>query len=400
MRFTSSNALRALTDNSSNLSQVYSSLADATLDRDGNYRDIRAEALKLLHGSLGFSERCLGIQESQYAQAQQVALQHSHAFPDRNPDLSCPESSAPAEVREDEIWASIVEPVTTDTLLDTCLAQVEVLKTLCGLTSLEHTEELRKIEDDFRDKLSGKIDKYSQLPERVRDAALSKADFWASVANARYRLRVSDLSTYENDLDASILGFENDAGTDAPVLCLIADARIDFNSSIEERQRQEKYQLSPGDLTKICAIRWKHITRALDNYTVASRSSDVPNLARIHISRGDCEMLRLRLREAPFNYPLAERSGDTLVRNASIYYGTAAKVLSRDMTSSEARDDKIEVDAKAAVVAAWMAAAPEMLKGSLIDKGPEVRQILEDMQEQGLLGEESWLQMEKLFKET
>ncbi|KAL9123541.1 MAG: hypothetical protein Q9217_007033 [Psora testacea] len=375
------------------------SLAEAVLDHEGHIREKRAEASRLLHRSLGFFERCLKAQESQHEQAQQLKLQHPQVFKQADPNSSHTMSSTPGEATEEELWATIVEPVTPDTLLDTCLAELEVLKALCDSLSAENADELTRIERDFRDNLSNKISTYGQLCERRRDIALSKSSFLCSIANSRYRLGISDLTTYEQDFNTAILDVERHSSNDAQALCMIAEARIDFNSSIEERLHYESHP-SSGDLTRVCALRWRHITQALDLYTTASKVCAVSNLARIHISRGDCEMLRIRLGEAPFIYQLAQRSEDTLVKNASVFYGAATKVLSCELISHEAREDRIEVDAKAAVVAAWLARDPEVLKVFLKGKGRESWQTFEEMRDQGLLGEKSWKELEKLLRQA
>ena len=323
---------------------------------------------------------------------------HSRVSEQADENISRSDRSTPGDAKE-EVWVSVVEPVTIDTLLDTCLAELGVIKTLCELSPPESIDELISIEQRFQDKLSDQINLYSQNPERRKDSVLSKTSFLCSFANAQYRLRVSDLSTYEHDFNAYVQESEAYIKNDAQALCMVAEAHIDFNSNIEERFGHEGNALAFEDLNTLGEIRWQHITQALDHYTTASKLPNVENLARVHTSRGDCEMLRLRLGEAPFHYKLAQKSERTLVKNASVYYGAATKVLSRDLASSEISDDKTEVDAKAAVVTAWLTADPEILKAFLKGKGSEVRQILEDMRDQGLLGKKSWEQIKKLLHE-
>ena len=246
--------------------------------------------------------------------------------------------------------------------------------------------------------MSSKFHIFDQNPERKLEMTLSKAGFLGSFATARYRLGITDLSTFEHDFDISITEAESQINADAPGLCMTSEAHIELNSSIEERLRLENKSLSPEELTRTCNIRWKHITRALDQYTTASKLANAPNLARIQISRGDCELLRRRLAEAPFHYSMAKKNTSTLVKNASVYYGAAIKVLAQDQASAQVRDDRAEVDVKAAVAAAWSAADAEMLRGFLRSKGPDVQQRLEDMRDQGLLGDESWAEIQGILK--
>lgn len=90
-------------------------------------------------------QRCLALQEYQYTESQAQA----EAAPN---DISMNDSDSPdnedggvslssdAE-SQDERWATILEPITNSTLLDTLLAQVETLTLLCNLipTSSEPT---------------------------------------------------------------------------------------------------------------------------------------------------------------------------------------------------------------------------------------------------------------------
>ncbi|KAL9103569.1 MAG: hypothetical protein Q9163_001407 [Psora crenata] len=386
-------------ENIFNSAQAYSSLAEALLDHIDDAGSEKAEALSLFHESLGLMEKCLTIQESQYEHAHPFSLQQPQISEQADLNPSPSGGSVPGDVTEEEVWASIVEPVTANTLLETILVELDLLETLCGLYSTEHTGELARIDQFFRHQLTNKIAKYGQGAKSTGGAAVAKASFLCSFAIARYRLGISDLYTCDRDFNASVRDVDECIWNDAQALCAIAEAHIDFNSIIEERLSHEANLPSLEDLTCACTIRWRHITRALDQYSAASKLPHAQRLARIHISRGDCEMLRMRLSEAPFNFPLAQKSEKTLAKNASVYYGAAIKVLSYDLASSDSQDDRLEVEAKMAVVASWLADYPEPLKVCLCSNKPEMWQRLEDMQGQGLLGKKIWGQLEELHKQ-
>lgn len=94
-------------------------------------------------------------------------------------------------------------------------------------------------------------------------------------------------------------------------------------------------------------VRWKHLTRALDSLTAASKLPSAKNLPRIHFRRGDCEMHRRSLGSAPSAYDIAVKSAPTLLKNAEIFYRGAAKVANVEATHEE----EVEASTKEAVVA-------------------------------------------------
>jgi hypothetical protein len=84
-----------------------------------------------LEEALGLFQRCLALQEYQYteSQAQAAAMPGDADVPDPEDGGASLTSNEP----QDDRWATIVEPITNNTLLDTVLAQVETLTLLCNL---------------------------------------------------------------------------------------------------------------------------------------------------------------------------------------------------------------------------------------------------------------------------
>ena len=110
------------------------SLVEATTDSALNPA---LNFLSLLEEALGLFQRCLAIQEYQYteSQAQAAAIPDDAYMDDVDPpDMEDGGSSLPSDEPQDSSWATIVEPVTNSTLLDTVLAQLETLTLLCNLT--------------------------------------------------------------------------------------------------------------------------------------------------------------------------------------------------------------------------------------------------------------------------
>ena len=307
------------------------------------------------------------------------------------------------ETMGEEVWASVVEPVTVNTLQETCLAQLEGLKTLCSIQSKEHIEELALIEQIYRDKLSVKINLYSQNPENRKDAVLAKAAFLCVYAGARYRLLYSTISKFDVEFQSAILDAESlpRDSDDASILLMIADAHAEFNTSFEDRLQQNKeIQTGKVDMGEANPILWKHLTYALELYASAIKVPKVPNLARIYIKLGDCELLRIRLGEEPFMYDVAEKGQSTLIHNASVYYGAAKKALLRDPALAGTQEESDELDLKNALVSYWQgfnyAEFAHFLRTSKMGALPK----LEEMKDQGLLSETSWDGIQDAFAEV
>jgi hypothetical protein len=81
-------------------------------------------------------QRCLALQEYQYTESQaQAEVPTDDASMDdaRLSDTEDGGASLTSDEPQDERWATIVEPITNNTLLDTILAQIETLTLLCNL---------------------------------------------------------------------------------------------------------------------------------------------------------------------------------------------------------------------------------------------------------------------------
>jgi hypothetical protein len=94
------------------------------------------DSLALLEEALGLFQRCLSLQEFQYTefQAQAEAPTDDASMDDADvPSAEEGGASLSSDEPQDDRWATIIEPITNETLLDTILAQVETLTLLCNL---------------------------------------------------------------------------------------------------------------------------------------------------------------------------------------------------------------------------------------------------------------------------
>jgi hypothetical protein len=149
-----------------------------------------------------------------------------------------------------------------------------------------------------------------------------------------------------------------------------AEAFILFNTTVRNRHTplpQEGFVFNP--------VRWKALTCALDLLTTASRIHTASHLGRIHILRGDIELMRYQLsREVP-PYEIAVRNSRVLCQNAEVFY-RGAKAL------CEKKEDAMEASAKEAL-AKGLGGDKERLKEFL--GIPTSRRILEDVIDEGFV---------------
>jgi hypothetical protein len=131
-----------LTDILSNTAQILVSLTEKLAESPSG-----PAPLHLIEEALRLFQKCLEVQEKQAkdSAAQSQEAQSMFDTEHNSGDVSDTEEGGVAitedtsmdidggEPAQDERWASIIEPVTNSVLLDTILAQLETLTTMCGL---------------------------------------------------------------------------------------------------------------------------------------------------------------------------------------------------------------------------------------------------------------------------
>lgn len=367
----------------SNTAQVSTSLAEALLEDRKQSEDERAHALRLLQEALEFLQRC------EYEQAQEDAAQMTGEPTIGKSGDPMDASGSGYDAAEEEVWTSIEEPVTKETLLDTAIAQLETLTTLCNLGDVQGHSGLAWIEEFYRNELQDKMNYYLAATSRQHEVALAKAKFASAISDAAFRTGRLDLLTYEREITAAFNNPELNPANEPQGLCDRADAELTFNTSIQS-------SLSTSDLdqmTSVATICWKHITRALDSLTAASKLPDALNLPRIHLRRGDCEMLRLGLGEAPLRYDLATKSMPTLLRNAEVYYRRAGALTSQSTADAE---EQKEAKVKEAIAAA-LGGDAQRLTTLIAGRKESFQGTAQEMREEGLLGEEALQKLDGLL---
>ena len=258
----------------SNTAQVLTSLVEAlTEDRSGSVS--KEDGLRYLEEAIELFQRCLTLQEFHYAESQaqeeataqnpqplevEIPDTEASSSPATSSHVSAP-STAPSEAggssitqpAEEERWATIVEPVTNDTLLDTVLAQLETLTLLCELITADEGRVLTWIEEYSTGLLTTKLPAYVAGTDREEEAALTRANFIAALANANFRCQRMDAATYTRALDDAFAKL--DLEHDPEGLCDKAEALIAYSSALGTHF---------SDPQSSAASRWTALTTALD----------------------------------------------------------------------------------------------------------------------------------------
>lgn len=319
-----------------NTAQVLTSLAEAITEDKRPSEESSQEAMRYLQEALELFQRCLVLQELRFTESQeQIARMtegnESGAFEEKpiNQEHKSENTNAPENGQSDsEQWAAVIEPVTKDTLVDTAVAQLEALATLCGLITYDRGSTLAWIEEYSADLLREKIAAYAEGTERKNEVALARAKLISTLAEVSYRSGRIDLETYKNELGgafAEVYGLSNNSRG----LCSQAEALIAFNSAAAD-------VVSPDESGKSLSLRWQSLSTALDSLTAASKLPGAENLSRIHMARGDVEMYRWRLGGLPWNYNPSRKNERTLLNNAqTCYRGSAAIALQHGAIDAE-----------------------------------------------------------------
>ena len=346
----------------------------------------------MLQEALELFQRCLHVQELEFAQSvEQAGESVASTATDQDEDTDMTESST-SDASGDGGWAVIVEPVTKDTLRETIIAQLDTLTAICSLIGVPGATEPTWIEDYYRITLRDKITTYASPddPTSQQEIALATAKFTCAIADAGFRKGHVDLATYERELDAAFHP-DQPLTSDPQALCDQADAELVFSASIHAQQHSSPHSLAP-----LNALRWTHITRALNALGAAAALPHAPNLPRIHLRRGDCELFRHGLAGPPAFYDIAICSAATLLRNAEVYYKGAAAVARSERSersvwkqpsegaAEEEPDDESEAVVKQAVVCA-LKGDPAHLRTLCATPGSGARDVVRDMRDEGLL---------------
>ncbi|KAI1485384.1 hypothetical protein F5X96DRAFT_347483 [Biscogniauxia mediterranea] len=368
-----------------NMAQVLTALAE-TIMQDHPVNSNEKEALDFLEKALDYQGRCFAIQQKAFIQSQlefeqamseDVTLNNDASIHDTPTGLET--SSAPkTQDEEEEQWVSVVEPVTADTLLDTIIAQVNTLTTLCSsvnyslpmLSDQEATASLGWIESFSTKLLTGTLPDLTNKhrdalsKERLSEAALAKAVFTGEFLEVSFRAHaLLDPQRYKRELDAAFSQAELDRNSDEFLLAC-ARALISFNSVLAESSYYYAHHhgVVPGDdggsdpsSSPVSSLRWSVLIEAQSHLTAASKlpaaAEDSRLLATTHLLRGDISLLLHALAYArPAAHPQARSTRAQLARNAEVYYRNAGKLFGTLGEEEDGGEEKAVAELKGGVV--------------------------------------------------
>ncbi|PYH42774.1 uncharacterized protein BP01DRAFT_404501 [Aspergillus saccharolyticus JOP 1030-1] len=319
-----------------NTGQVLTSIAEILTDSKHPSDERLSRAVKLLQEAIELFQRCLLLQEMKYTELQEQIkqLESGDAGQSEVMTQSTIHSELSPETKSDEQeqWAAIIEPVTKDTLVDTAIAQLDTLTTLCNLLTFNPGVGLGWVEEYSSDLLQKRIATYVEGSSRQHEAALARAKFTCGLNELLYRSGQIEPETYFNQVSQAF-GAGLDVSADPGGLCSKADALTSFNTALIDLPPYE-----PELFTKALSLRWQALSAALDALTKASKHPEADDLPKIHLARGDVEIARWRLGMPPWNHAMAQQYAVTLLRNAQTYYRGAAALARRDGVAEELRD--------------------------------------------------------------
>ena len=277
-------------------------------------------------------------------------------------------------------WFSVVEPMTRDILVDTIIAQLGTLTTLCSILSTLNSSpstSLALIEDYSSKLIKNKLPVLLQDAdaERLQEVALARANFVSELLKAGYLMNSIDAELYKRERDAAFQVPELGLESSFPALLANANSLIAFNAALAERNTSTT---ASGAVT-----RWTVLTAAISTMAAASKLSDsLPDeIAETHYMRGNCSLLLHQLGKPPVSHSPAVANGLQLLKNAGTFYRNASKLY----RSSE---QEVTSQLRASVVQALQAgtsvspSAVQHVQGRGRDW---VKAQLDDMVDDGLL---------------
>lgn len=397
---------------SSNTAQVLRSLAEGIEQDKAEYK--KCESFRMYQDAFEIFEKCLKTQEEMLAKASLEDGDFSlveAASNDEDTEMADVHSQ-PAS--PEEKWVAIVEGVSEETILDTIIELIGTMTNICALICNQDMDEVKLIDENYHINLE-RIDEYFKKTietklhnyikpdntSREDEIMLAVANYTCAYAEASFRTGRTSIINYEKEVKLafsperlSSISTGSRLLNSPKALCDKANAEISFALSI---QSQLPILLAPESLCSLELLnnlRWTHLTTALEAATEASKQEkhEPGILPRIHLLRGDCEVLRYRLREAPCNYVLAVKGREKLLKNADKYYRGAAAFAQNE----NAAEEHNEAAVKSAVV--WALLGYDERLGKLAAKNLDMlRDEVGEMKDEELLSEADLDVIRRLF---
>ncbi|PMD34398.1 hypothetical protein L207DRAFT_534731 [Hyaloscypha variabilis F] len=398
-----------------NTAQALTSYVEALQDASN-----ATDPLPFLEESLELFQKCLDYQELQHREFQEQSaaafaaqetdmddggvsltagssmdVDSGPATPSTNRDIPLDTPSSPPAQLEDDRWATIVEPVTDSSLLDTILAQLRTLSLLCTLlpvpsgicpsspnsTPLTPPGQALQSIQTYASSILPKLTTYTATTSRTTESQIAHSDYLSSLTDLQYRNGLLTPSSYFSAL--STLYTHPTLQTNPEALVKAAESLITFHQNITFLSPTPT---NPTPNPEIAALSWQALSTALSNLTSASKLPDVENLAAVHVLRGDVEMLRYQMGQLGFE--VSRKNEGALLRNAEVFYRGGKNVARAD---GDGEREKVEIEGrvKEGVVRGLRGESVEGLEGV----GGEGERVVREAVEDGVF---TWGQVEGL----
>ena len=322
-------ALRLDPDNADtlfNTAQVLTSLAEEWAKVNDN---ATTDSLKLLEEALELQGRCLSVQEMKFDESerhrQAMAEQPPETLSEDSPVAQASEQSSEVDAAEDQ-WFSVIEPVTIDTLIETALAQLATLTTLCSIFSsaatTPHSPSLSWVEEFSTTLLNNRIATYARNtePARLQEIALAKANFLSAFLEASFHQGNIDAQTYKDERDNAFKTPELLLESYTEGLTANAQSLMALSSALSDDP------VSPSDFHG--STRWQTLSAAIANSATASKLQDIESesLVKTHLLRGESSLLLWMLSQPPVMLKTAIDNQRQLLKNAEVFFRNASKL--------------------------------------------------------------------------
>jgi hypothetical protein len=320
-----------------NTAGVLTSIAEE-IAKDATVSDARA--LNLLEEALELQNKCLSVQEYMLAesQEQQAAMMDGSQLAETplwNETATQPPPPDMDAEQAEEQWASVVEPVTKETLLDTIEAQLSTLTTLCSILSSSPgsapASTLAWVEEYSSKLLAVKVPAYLEdTTGRSQGLALVRANFISALLEAGFRGGNLDAPTYKRERDAAFASADLNMPNNFAALLANATSLIAFNSALAETMLV--------DVAPLSSMRWNCLAAAIADLTKAAKLTESPaeDLPKTHLLRGDASILQYQLSKPSAAYQPAVANAASLLKNAEVFYRNASKLTRHDDEKKEA----------------------------------------------------------------
>ena len=317
-----------------NTSQVLTSIAEELANAGST-----EEAIELLRSALKLQARCLSTQEQRYLEtleqekeAHQI-LEAPQKQEDTTEGMDGIEQSDGDSVadKQEEQWASVLEPVTTDTIIDTICACFGTMTTLCTTIGTSRYPLWRELSEEIESQYKQLLGKMQDLslsdPARMHEAALADAILQSAMFDLTFNLdEMLSAARYKSLLDGLWSTNQPHLHLEANVAALTAyaNALITFNFSLSTQNPS-----APNVQTELANSRWVALTQAIKSL---AKASGIPSIsadekAKTHLLRGDASLLQYRMSH-PAIHSQAVANAAALLKNAKVFYRNAAQLSS------------------------------------------------------------------------